>query len=172
MDGEKLRIKLKEALKKRRSLDNNFESDDGYTVAVVARKYGDDSELIQALLRNVEESDNALKDVRKAYQLLQRNGHSEPSVYMTPENVALNQRLFQVLRARAGGGGGITLNGRPNREVFPVESLCSYAVTAAPEDQPLIEMLLVERKIHDIDRLRESLAELKGLSLPLVEGSL
>jgi hypothetical protein len=171
-NGESLRIKLKEALARERPLGDKFASEDEYVVATVARSYGDDSELMHALLRNVEESDNALKDVRNAYQLLQRNGHPEPSEYMTPENIALNQRLSQVLLPRAGGTRGITLNGRQTPPAFKVEPLCCYVLTAAPEDQPLIEMLLVERKIHDVDQLTVALAELKKLARPLAEGYL
>lgn len=122
--------------------------------------------LLNAMLRNASESDHPLTEVLSTYNMLLRNHVPEPDLYLTPTHIALKLRVHNVISETA-----FNKHAAGDRTNV-IEAMCSYAITADPEDQPLIEQIIIQRRMTLPDEVAAILPEIRNCAYALSNGSL
>jgi hypothetical protein len=122
--------------------------------------------LLTAFAKNVPQSKHRLAQVNSVYGMLDRAGYDKPESYLSPEAVALHDRLRMAFLE-------IDDEKRIHVEspMAPTEMMC-FVLTSSVEDQPLIERIVMERRIAKVDEVRELLKEMKEGATALLEGNL
>lgn len=121
-----------------------------------------DVALLEAMLVSAAHSAPSLGEMLTAHRILKSYGVIEPARYLTPDALNMGHRLMAAM---------LKIQSNRGTEV-PVNELRCLALIASPDDQQLIERIIVEREIVEVDEVAKMLEEMKRDSTSLSEGKL